>query len=116
MPPSQAWEIRLADTAKADLRGIVGWTARHFGDQRAKAYSEMISSALRSLKAGPDTIGVRSRSELGEDVFILPIARPGKRGRHLILFRAVSGHGTKSLQILRVLHDAMDLPRHLPER
>jgi toxin ParE1/3/4 len=110
---SQEWKVRLADAAKADLRGIVNWTAEHFGDVQAKTYSGMISSAFRALKAGPSTVGVRFRDDLGDGVFILPIARSGKRGRHLIVFRIAPGRNTDTLQILRILHDAMDLPRYV---
>lgn len=113
MSASQGWEVLLTDAAKADLRGIVGWTAEHFGDGQAKAYSGMISSAFRALKAGPNSIGVRGRDDLGDGMFILPIARSGKRGRHLIVFRTAPDRNAKTLQILRILHDAMDLLRHV---
>lgn len=113
MTVSRDWEVQLADAAKADLRGIVDWTAEHFGDGQAKAYSSTISTAIRALTAGPDTIGVRSRDDLGKGVFILPVARSGRRGRHLIVFRVASDRNARTLQVLRVLHDAMDLPRHV---
>jgi plasmid stabilization system protein ParE len=38
------------------------------------------------------------------------MAKPGRRGRHLVLY--VEGPG--SLTILRILHDSMELSRHLP--
>ncbi|MEW5727238.1 MAG: type II toxin-antitoxin system RelE/ParE family toxin [Pseudomonadota bacterium] len=113
MSSSRDWEVQLADAAKADLRDIIDWTAEHFGDGQAKTYSTMISAAFRALKAGPDTVGVKVRDDLGEGMFILPVARSGKRGRHLIVFRTAPDRNTKTLQILRILHDAMDLPRHV---
>jgi toxin ParE1/3/4 len=110
---SLEWKVWLTDTAKSDLRNIINWTADHFGDGQAKSYSEMISSALRTLKAGPKTVGVRCRDDLDSGTFILSVARSSKRGRHLIVFKIAPESNGKTLQVLRVLHDAMDLPRHI---
>jgi toxin ParE1/3/4 len=41
----------------------------------------------------------------------LHIGRRGRRARHLILFRVVPDG---AVEVLRFLHDAMDLPRYLP--
>jgi toxin ParE1/3/4 len=38
------------------------------------------------------------------------VAREGRRGRHFVLFRAGP---EQTIEVLRILHDAMDLSRHL---
>jgi toxin ParE1/3/4 len=35
----------------------------------------------------------------------------GRRGRHFIMYRAASGN---VIEVVRILHDAMDLARHIP--
>jgi toxin ParE1/3/4 len=111
----QSWKVRLTAMAKVDIRDIVNWTTERFGGAQAKTYSTTITSALRTLKAGPDAVGVKSRDDLGDGVLILPVSRMGRRGRHLILFRIAPYGDANTLQVLRILHDAMDLPRHLAD-
>ena len=111
----QEWDVRLAAKARADFRGIIDWTIEHFGDGQAATYTTTITAALRTLKAGPDVVGVKSRDDLGKGLLILPIGRSGRRGRHLIVFRVASNLNARTLQVLRILHDAMDFPRHLAD-
>lgn len=42
----------------------------------------------------------------------LHVARRNRRGRHFILFRATEAG---QIQVVRILHDAMDLARHIPD-
>jgi toxin ParE1/3/4 len=87
------------------------WTVEHFSINQARAYRDVILDALRSLQDGPTIIGAKNRSGLRQDLKILHVARKGKRGRHFIVFDAsMAGH----IQVLRILHDAMDIQRHLP--
>ena len=38
----------------------------------------------------------------------------GRGGRgHLVLYRSDSGTSTPTIEVLRLLHDSMDLPRHM---
>ena len=110
----QAWQVRLTTIASDDFLAIIDWTAQRFGNAQAKSYAATITTALRELKAGPDTIGVRSRDDLGNGVMVFPVGRSGRRGRHLIILRA-DPQAVTTLQVLRILHEAMDLPRHLSD-
>ena len=109
--PRRRWKVRLTAAAEADVRGIFLWTVEHFGVDQARRYRATLFAALRDLDDGPETTGVRDRAELGRNLKSLHVARHGRRGRHVILFTT----GTEDrIQILRILHDSMDLARHLP--
>ncbi|HEY7248071.1 MAG TPA: hypothetical protein VH678_29765 [Xanthobacteraceae bacterium] len=41
----------------------------------------------------------------------LHIARHGRRGRHLLMYRVAA---ERTIEIARIRHDSMDLSRHLP--
>jgi len=56
---------------------------------------------------------VRVQHEIRGDLFTLHIARGGRRGRHLILFQ-VESSAPDRIVVLRILHDSMDIARHLP--
>ena len=109
-----AWAVRLAATAQADYLDILRWTATQFGQAQAHAYAETLSTALMSLAAGPKVAGVRSRNDIAKGLFTLHVARRGRKGRHFVLFRIGSERGASVIDVLRLLHDAMDLARHLP--
>ncbi|MEO5375858.1 MAG: type II toxin-antitoxin system RelE/ParE family toxin [Alphaproteobacteria bacterium] len=108
------WPVRLSATAEADFEGIVTWTAQRFGTDQALAYAEALSEALAALTAGPVVIGVKARDDIGPGLHTLHVARLGRRGRHFILFRVDSSEDMPCVDVLRLLHDAMDLAQHLP--
>jgi toxin ParE1/3/4 len=62
---------------------------------------------------GPTLAGVAARNDIAPGLLTLPVARKQRRGRHFALFR-VAASDTRTIDVLRILHDAMDLPRHLP--
>lgn len=108
------WTVRLAAAAEADYLQILRWTAEHFGSAQARVYGETLASALKTLAAGPDILGVKERPEIGGNVRTLHVARNGRKGRHFIMFRVESVDGKGKIDVLRLLHDSMDLERHLP--
>lgn len=103
--------VRLADRAAQDVEEILGWTLERFGPLQLRTYTEVINGAMEALTAGPQLIDVRRRPELGADVAALHVARHGYKGRHLLVFRVEETDCV--IEILRVLHDSMDLARHL---
>lgn len=105
------WTVRLTRLAEADFQGIVTWTARHFSDAQARIYAGTLSDAMGVLKGGPDIPAVRPREDIGRGIRVLHVARDGRRGRHFLLFR-ISPEDENVIEILRILHDAMDLPNH----
>lgn len=105
------WTVRLADRAAQDVEDIFDWTLEQFGPLQLESYTDVINDALEVLNAGPQLIDVRRRPELGDDVATLHVARHGNKGRHQLVFRV--DETTCLIEILRVLHDSMDLQRHL---
>jgi toxin ParE1/3/4 len=67
--------------------------------------------AIGELANGPDVAGSKARDEIMPGLRTLHVARHGRRGRHFLLYRIVKG---RIIEIGRILHDQMDLQRHLP--
>ena len=111
---AKGWSVRLSASAEADYREILRWTLAHFGQRQARVYADTLAAALKDLSAGPTILGARVRSDIGPGILTLHVARNGRKGRHFVLFRAVDVEGQTSIDVLRLLHDAMNLQRHLP--
>ncbi len=109
---SLAWQVRLAKQAEQDLFDIILWTAENFGTKQAENYAETISLAIEALHDGPDILESKMRDEIGMGIRTLHVARQGRKGRHFVAFSVSEGH---VINILRLLHDSMDLAIHLPE-
>ena len=113
MAPTR-WVVRTGAAANGDFKSIVRWTAAKFGPAQARAYSQNIDAALQDLRAGPDIIGSKALGDFAPGVYTLHVARKGRAGRHFVVFRAYSSQGENVIDVLRLLHDSMDLARHLP--
>jgi len=111
---ARSWAVRLTAAAESDFQDILHWTAGRFGEAQARIYAETLSAALQALTAGPTVLDAKLRDDIAKGVFTLHVARGGRRGRHFVVFRVGKDEGREVIEVLRVLHDAMDLPRHLP--
>ncbi|CAN7476273.1 type II toxin-antitoxin system RelE/ParE family toxin [Rhizobium sp. LjRoot254] len=115
--------FRLSDTARADMVDILTRTHERFGAMARKRYERLIITALRDVAADPRRIGTIDRPELGKNVRSYHLRHSRERAglesgmvrqpRHLLLYRIT---GPDIIGIGRVLHDAMELERHLPGR
>lgn len=106
------WNVELAPEAKNDFADIIRWTRKKFGERQVQIYGTTIKESLQALHAGPNIIGVKQRDDLGARIHALHIARNGRKGRHFILFRIAQPH---TIEVLRILHDSMDLPARLAD-
>lgn len=104
------WSIRVARSAQQDITAIRSWTRERFGSRQALTYARTLALALQALGEGPDVAGTKKRDDLGPGVRVLHVAREGRHGRHFVVFRASGKH---CIDVLRILHDSMDLARHL---
>lgn len=114
-------DFRLSTLARADIVGILEWTHTQFGELARLRYERLLVIALRELAAEPERTGSVVRPELGANVrsYHLRHSRDRarhesgvvRRPRHLLLYRF-----TRSglIGVGRVLHDAMEIERHLP--
>ena len=113
-PGVHRWTVRLAAAAQADFQDILRWTVAQFGQPQAQAYAETLAAALEALAAGPTVIGARARDDIAKGLYTLHVARGARKARHFVLFRIGSESGRSAIDVLRLLHDAMDLQRYLP--
>lgn len=113
---------RLSDAAQDDVLNILTWTHEQFGEAARLRYESLIVAALRDVAGQsdrPDRPGSLARPELGAGVrsWHLRLSRghlkPGvavvRRPRHFLVYRAEPA----LVVVGRVLHDAMELARHL---
>lgn len=110
---------RLSAAAQSDILGILAWSHDQFGEPARQRYEALIDTALRDIAAQPDRPGSILRPELGAAVrsWHLRLSRERARTetgivrqpRHFIIYRPEPG----VLAVSRVLHDAMELARHL---
>ena len=106
------WRIRLSTAAAVDFKGILLWTRTRFGEEQAVTYERALTETLGSLAEGPTAPGAKARFDIGPGVHTLHVSRIRRRARHVVLFRVVDEH---RVEIIRILHDSMDLASHLPE-
>ncbi len=102
--------VRLSQQAEQDFADILVWTVRQFGVAQAETYAVTLRLALREVADGAATIGAKARDDISPGVFLLHVARAGRRGRHLVAFRVADEH---YVDVLRILHESMALASHL---
>jgi toxin ParE1/3/4 len=105
------WRVRLSRPAEQDFLAIVRWTTENFGRRQATIYRRTLVAALTALHDGPLIPGSAARDEIQPGLRSLHVARKGRRGRHFVLYRTT---GSEVVEIVRILHDAMDIGRNLP--
>ena len=105
------WRVRMARQARRDLANILRHTLATFGHRQLEIYRITSDEALAALTEGPDILGSVARDAIVPGMRSLHIARNGRRGRHFVLYRTADG---RVIEVVRVLHDRMDLARHVP--
>nr|CAD6407590.1 type II toxin-antitoxin system RelE/ParE family toxin [Rhizobium sp. Q54] len=114
-------DLRFSSTAQQDLVRILTRTHKEFGRDARLRYEHLISAALRDIAADPLRVGSLDRSDLGEGVRSFHLRHSRNRGRHetgivrsprhFILYRI---ENPSIVGIGRILHEAMEIERHLP--
>jgi toxin ParE1/3/4 len=100
----------LGKLAEDDLDYIARWTAEHFGARQAAVYVDAILDTIDELSTA-EPVRSKARDEIAAGLRTLHMAKPGRRGSNLLLY---VGNGD-TLTILRILHDSMEISRHVPE-
>jgi len=103
------WRVNITRPAELDLAEIAAWTEEAFGPVQEVRYRETILSAIIALQQGPE---VRGSRPLSDTLRVLHCARSGRKASHLIVYRI--GH-PKEIDVLRILHERMDISRHVPK-
>jgi toxin ParE1/3/4 len=112
----------LSPFAEQDIEAILEWTHQHFGEKGRLRYEALLTQAIRDVAADPRRAGSHARPEIAAKgwTYHLRYSRDrvkksaGRvhRPRHFLLYRT-SDDG--QVEIGRVLHEGMDLERHLPD-
>ena len=108
---SKSWRVVLGSEAEKDFVRILGDTRDIFGQRQEVIYETTILTAIADLDSGPEILGSVAREDLRPGIRSLHIARHGRRGRHVIVYRA---RHENIIDVIRILHDAMDFARHIP--
>jgi toxin ParE1/3/4 len=106
-----SFTLRFSPRAVQDIEDVLAYTAGQFGLRKYDEYRELIRQALADLAADPSRPPARCRPELQKEAWTFHIARRGRRARHFFIYRIV---GSRYVDIGRLLHDSMDIQRHLP--
>ena len=94
-------KVRLRARARRDLREILDYSVIQHGEEVADSYLRDIDAALARLGNYPE-LGT-PRADLGPDLRSLPVRE------HRIFYIVYPDR----VSVLRVLHKAMDVQRHL---
>lgn len=94
-------KLDLTDAALSDLREIREYTLQNWGERQEDEYLKAMWRRFTEILNDP------SRFRLRDDLF--SGCRIAAQEKHIILFR-VEGD---VLQVIRVLHGAMDIKRHI---
>ena len=105
------WRVRLGAAAELDFANILKWTTENFGARQSRVYRDTLVQAIGELTDGPGVAGSRARDEIMPGLRTLHVARHGRRGNHFLMYRAAP---ERTIEIVRILHDRMDLQRHVP--
>ncbi len=95
-------KIEFTHAALADIRSIRAYTMERWGPLQEQEYLDRIWNKFENIVA--DSSKFRFRQDL------FPECQIAAEGKHVILFRIRKG----ALQVVRVLHGAMDFKRHIP--
>jgi plasmid stabilization system protein ParE len=108
-------QIVVAPQARRDFKSLLAHSRVRFGPEREQRYRALCVRAFVDLRDAPDRRGAKA---IGDGRYLYPLrfsrnAMAGSdrvaRPRHVIVYR----FDDAQLQILALLHEAMDLPTRL---
>ncbi|HEV7280846.1 MAG TPA: type II toxin-antitoxin system RelE/ParE family toxin [Pirellulaceae bacterium] len=109
----------ISSLARIDITLTISWSEQTFGPSASSRYEALLLQAMRDVAEDPARLGVepvRLRDDLrtyrlyfSRNRVADPLARV-KQPRHVLLIRPRADE----VEVLRILHDSMDLERHLP--
>jgi toxin ParE1/3/4 len=112
-------ELELAPSAEADLSDVLVRSQADFGNAARLRYEALIERALQDIQVDPTCAGSTDRSELGRGVRTYHLRHCRGRARiaegsvkdprHMLVYE----FDDLRVVVLRLLHDSMDLGRHV---
>lgn len=94
-------DVLLSPRAQRDVEAIWDYTVETWGDAQAETYIRQIEAALKVLADTPEI--ARACDDIRAGYRKYPV------GAHIVFFRATA----KQLAVIRILHQSMDIERHL---
>ena len=104
-------QVRALLAVESDIEHALRFTLQTFGVQKYHDYAALIEEAFAVLADNPDA--GRARTDIDPEAWILPISKPGRNARHVLLYRIVH---KDLVEVFALAHDAMDLPRRWRSR
>lgn len=95
--------FRISNAAKDDIRNIGRYTQNEWGVAQRRRYLDGLNERFITLTAAPEIAAERREFE--------PPVRIHQYEKHLIVY-VIDDNG---ILIVRVLHQNMDVPRHLSD-
>jgi len=105
------YTLRLSNQAVRDIAEALAFTLQQFGEKQRLIYQTIVRDALEELATDPENPRSKQRPEIHPDAWTMHLGGRGKRARHLLLYR-IKNNGF--VDIARLLHDSMEIERHLP--
>jgi toxin ParE1/3/4 len=112
--------VRISALAEDDIVDILARTEEAFGEAARLRYETLLAVCLRDIAIDPLRPGSAARPEIGDAIRTyhlrhgrarVPPASLVRKPRHFLLYRVLK---PDIVGVGRVLHDAMDLPQHVP--
>jgi toxin ParE1/3/4 len=94
----------LTHKAVDDLSKIWEYTYEAWSENQADKYYQLLIETCREISKSPD-IG-ENYSEISDDLLGLRV------GKHVVFYRKIK---TKEIEVLRILHERMDLKNRIKE-
>lgn len=107
------WRVRYTPAADKDIDELIEFTGDRFGATQAVKYLDLLERVEAELRRDPFAAPTRSMPDGPSGVYLHPIRRHGAAAAHVLMLRI--DEADQRISILRVLHSAMDLPRHLDD-
>jgi toxin ParE1/3/4 len=105
---------RLTKLAAADYAAILRFTLKRWGKEQLAAYNRLLDSGIAAVAHEPKRLNSHSRDDLRPGFRSLNIGLLGihpSLGRHIIYYR-IADDGV--VEVLRILHDRMEVSSKLP--
>ncbi|WP_166365099.1 type II toxin-antitoxin system RelE/ParE family toxin [Pseudomonas akapageensis] len=112
-------KYRISQDARADIIDILQYSQAQFGHEARRRYQGPILAALNDIASEPDRIGSSPRDEIAPGLRSLHLFHCRSRSsvdkvqrpRHIVFYRLCDGD---VIEVVRLLHDAMEVRLHLP--
>lgn len=101
MSSHNKYTLVLSPEAVDDRKDIVAYSVATWGEEQAKKYNQKLRDALAAIRSNP-RLG-RPHPQLP------PVYQVYHAGRHYIVYSVANTR----IEIVRILHDQMDLSRHV---